>query len=166
MYLIFDTETTGLPKNWNAPITDTDNWPRCVQIAWQLHDNMGVLVDHQDYLIRPDGFNIPYDAEQVHGISTELALQQGEELETVLKRFNEALSKATHLVGQNLGFDLNIMGCEYLPDGHRDGPGRETGFGHMYGKDGGDLQNSGWEIREIQAPYPDGIAPGALRGDF
>jgi hypothetical protein len=28
MYLIFDTETTGLPKKWNAPITDIDNWPR------------------------------------------------------------------------------------------------------------------------------------------
>ena len=40
MYLIFDTETTGLPKNYNAPITDTDNWPRLVQLAWQLHDLM------------------------------------------------------------------------------------------------------------------------------
>ncbi|MGF1557608.1 MAG: hypothetical protein ACFCUL_00785 [Flavobacteriaceae bacterium] len=58
MYLIFDTETTGLPKNWNAPITDTDNWPRCIQIAWQLHDAMGNLLDQQDYLVRPDGFNI------------------------------------------------------------------------------------------------------------
>ena len=41
MYLIFDTETTGLPKRWDAPITDVNNWPRCVQIAWQLHDEMG-----------------------------------------------------------------------------------------------------------------------------
>ncbi|HUH46383.1 MAG TPA: hypothetical protein VLZ54_04455, partial [Arenibacter sp.] len=64
MYLIFDTETTGLPKRWDAPYTDTDNWPRCVQIAWQLHDDMGKLVESQDYLVRPDGFNIPYDAEQ------------------------------------------------------------------------------------------------------
>jgi DNA polymerase-3 subunit alpha len=117
MYLIFDTETTGLPKNWNAPITDTDNWPRCVQIAWQLHDAMGELVEHQDYLIRPEGFNIPYDAEQVHGISTELAMEQGEDLHAVLEKFNEALSRSTHLVGQNLGFDLNIMGCEFYRAG-------------------------------------------------
>ena len=73
MYLIFDTETTGLPRNYNAPITDTDNWPRAVQIAWQLHDDMGELIEHHDYLIRPDGFDIPYDAEKVHGISTALA---------------------------------------------------------------------------------------------
>ena len=44
MYLIFDTETTDLPKKWNAPITDTDNWPRCVQLAWQLHDNNGKII--------------------------------------------------------------------------------------------------------------------------
>ena len=52
MYLIFDTETTGLPKNYNAPISDTDNWPRAVQIAWQLHDEWGQLIDYKDYLIR------------------------------------------------------------------------------------------------------------------
>ncbi len=36
MYLIFDTETTGLPKNYNAPLTDADNWPRLVQLAQSL----------------------------------------------------------------------------------------------------------------------------------
>ena len=113
MYLIFDTETTGLPKNWKAPITDIDNWPRCIQIAWQLHDELGELIEHQDYLIKPDGFNIPYDAEQIHGISTALSQEKGKSLEEVLKLFNDALSKASFVVGQNVGFDLNIMGCEF-----------------------------------------------------
>ncbi len=113
MYLIFDTETTGLPKNWNAPITDVDNWPRCVQIAWQLHDDMGRMVSHEDFLIIPENYNIPYDAEQIHGISTELAMQQGKPLKEVLDLFNKALSKTKFVVGQNLNFDLNIMGCEF-----------------------------------------------------
>ncbi len=73
MFLIFDTETTGLPKRWDAPLSDTENWPRCVQIAWQLHGADGQCLEHHAYLIRPDGFTIPYDSEQVHGISTELA---------------------------------------------------------------------------------------------
>ena len=114
MYLIFDTETTGLPKRWDAPITDTDNWPRAIQIAWQLHDEMGNCVDHQDYLIQPDGFNIPYDAEKIHGISTELAQEQGVPLIEVLEKFNVALSKTKFVVGQNVGFDLNIMGAEFV----------------------------------------------------
>lgn len=113
MYLIFDTETTGLPRNWNAPITDTDNWPRCIQIAWQLHDEFGNLIEHQDYLVRPDGFNIPYDAERIHGISTELAEEQGIPLSEVLEKFNVALAKSKFVVGQNIGFDVNIMGCEF-----------------------------------------------------
>jgi DNA polymerase-3 subunit alpha len=113
MYLIFDTETTGLPRNWAAPISDTDNWPRCIQIAWQLHDAMGNLIEHQDYLVKPEGFNIPYDAERIHGISTELAQNQGIPLLEVLEKFNVALSKAKFIVGQNVGFDVNIMGCEF-----------------------------------------------------
>ena len=113
MFLIFDTETTGLPKRWDAPITDTDNWPRCIQIAWQLHDEMGKLVEHQDYLIQPIGFNIPYDAERIHGISTEFAQQEGVELSEVLHKFNIALKKSKFIVGQNVGFDVNIMGCEF-----------------------------------------------------
>ncbi len=113
MYLIFDTETTGLPKKWGAPISDTDNWPRCVQIAWQLHDDMGKLLEHQDYLITPEGFNIPYDAERIHGISTELAQADGITLAEVLEKFNISLSKSKFIVGQNLGFDVNIMGCEF-----------------------------------------------------
>ena len=110
MYLIFDTETTGLPKSWNAPITDTDNWPRCIQIAWQLHDEMGKLIEHDDFLIQPEDFNIPYDAERIHGISTDLALEQGIQLEEGLNLFNKALGKTKFIVGQNLGFDINIMG--------------------------------------------------------
>jgi DNA polymerase-3 subunit alpha len=113
MYLIFDTETTGLPKSWNAPITDTDNWPRCIQIAWQLHDEMGNLVEHNDFLVQPEGFNIPYDAERVHGISTDLAAEQGITLNEGLELFNEALQKTKFIVGQNVGFDVNIMGCEF-----------------------------------------------------
>ena len=55
MYLIFDTETTGLPRNWDAPLSDSENWPRCVQIAWQLHAPDGRMISHEDFIIKPDG---------------------------------------------------------------------------------------------------------------
>ncbi|MCX6741278.1 MAG: hypothetical protein NTY61_02675, partial [Candidatus Parcubacteria bacterium] len=47
-YLFFDTETTGLPKNWKAPIEDLDNWPRIVQIAWAIYKN-GVKIGSYDF---------------------------------------------------------------------------------------------------------------------
>lgn len=114
MYLIFDTETTGLPSRYDAPITDTNNWPRCVQIAWQLHDDMGKLVEHKDYLIQPDGFDIPFDSEKIHGISTLLAETQGSKIVDVLKEFNEVLNRSKFVVGHNVGFDINIMGAEMV----------------------------------------------------
>ena len=64
-------------------------------------------------MVQPDGFNIPFDAERIHGISTELAQEAGVPLIDVLQKFNEALSKTKFIVGQNLGFDINIMGCEF-----------------------------------------------------
>ncbi len=64
MYLIFDTETTGLPRDHSAPLTEFSNWPRMVQIAWQLHDNQGDLIEAESYIIQPDGFTIPYNAEK------------------------------------------------------------------------------------------------------
>ena len=113
MYLIFDTETTGLPKDFKAPVTDTDNWPRMVQIAWQLHDDMGNLIEHQDYLIKPEGFNIPFISQNIHGISTELAMAEGHDLTEVLQKFNEVLQKADFIVGHNISFDQKIVGAEF-----------------------------------------------------
>src|SRR5690554_4579197 len=120
MYLIFDTETTGLPKNFRAPVSDTDNWPRCIQIAWQLHDEDGKLIVHQDYIIKPEGFNIPFDAEKIHGISTELAQKERLPLAEVVERFIAALGKAKFVVGQNIEFDLNVMGSEFYRMGIED----------------------------------------------
>ena len=120
MYLIFDTETTGLPKKWNAPLTDAENWPRCIQIAWQIHDAKGELIRHENYLIQPDGFTIPFDSEKIHGISTALAEEQGVLLAEVLQKFHAALDAVDFVVGHNVGFDRNIMGAEYLRAGLAD----------------------------------------------
>lgn len=114
MYLIYDTETTGLPKDFNAPVTDTDNWPRMVQIAWQLHDKTGKLVENKNYIIRPDGFDIPFNAVQIHGISTEKAMKEGIPIEDVLDEFRRVLKKTKILAGHNLSFDQGILGAEFV----------------------------------------------------
>lgn len=114
MFLIFDTETTGFPRNKKAPLTDFDNWPRMVQIAWQLHDEFGKLIDAQDYIVKPEGYDIPFGAEKVHGISTQKALDEGHDLIEVLQKFNAVAEKAKFLVGHNIAFDIPIVGCENL----------------------------------------------------
>ncbi len=113
MYLIFDTETTGLPKNFNAPVTDSDNWPRCIQLAWQVHNDMGELVEVKNFIIKPEGFDIPFNATKIHGISTERAIKQGQDLKFVLEEFNKSLEQVDFVIGHNVNFDINIVGAEF-----------------------------------------------------
>ena len=114
MYLFFDTETTGLPRNWKAPVTDLNNWPRMIQIAWILCDNEGNRIESDDFIIKPENFKIPIDASRVHGISTERAINEGENLEKVLITFNELVGQADYIVAHNISFDEKILGAELL----------------------------------------------------
>ena len=113
MYLIYDTETTGLPKNFSAPVTDSENWPRLVQVAWQLHNSMGELIEVKNFIIKPVEFTIPFNAEKIHGISTQHALAHGVDLSFVLEEFNKAIEQSEFVVGHNIIFDINIMGAEF-----------------------------------------------------
>lgn len=114
MYLFFDTETTGLPRNWKAPVTDLNNWPRLVQLAYLLYDKSGNKICGGDYIIKPDGFTIPADASRIHGISTEKANREGRDLITVLTDFQLLINKTEYLVAHNISFDEKIVGAEFL----------------------------------------------------
>ena len=113
MYLFFDTETTGLPQNWNAPASQTSNWPRMVQLACLLYETNGSLVESRNFIIKPENYTIPYDAAEIHGITTERALKEGVDLKSSLTDFQDLVSQATYLVAHNMEFDEKIVGAEY-----------------------------------------------------
>ncbi|MBV5303558.1 MAG: 3'-5' exonuclease [Chlorobium sp.] len=117
MYLFFDTETTGLPRNWRAPVTDVDNWPRLVQLAFLYYDEDGHQLSAGDDIIKPDGFLIPSNATRIHGISTERATAEGKPLKEVLHSFQERIAQAQVLVAHNISFDEKIVGSELIRAG-------------------------------------------------
>ncbi len=119
MFLIFDTETTGLPLRNNAPIEDLENWPRVVQLAWQRHDKKGNMVEARNLIIRPDGFEIPYAAEKVHGISTQKACDEGVPVNEALQAFEEAIEQVAFVVGHNIDFDIRVIAAELMRAGMR-----------------------------------------------
>jgi DNA polymerase III subunit epsilon len=114
MYLFFDTETTGIPRNYRAPVSDLANWPRVIQLAFLLTDAAGKPLDAQEFLIKPDGFTIPLDATRVHGITTEHAAAHGIALRTALNAFLAALPATKVLIAHNMSYDENILGAEFL----------------------------------------------------
>ena len=117
MYLFFDTETTGLPRNWNALVSDVNNWPRLVELAWLVCDEAGNDIESRSAIVRPNGFAIPAEAAVVHGITTARALAEGVELEALLEDFARAVDTSRVLIAHNMSFDEKIMGAELLRTG-------------------------------------------------
>jgi DNA polymerase III epsilon subunit-like protein len=114
MYLFFDTETTGLPRSWKAPVDDLSNWPRLVQLAWLLYDRSGKMLFRANHIIKPEGFTIPTVAASIHGITQEKACREGAPLTAVLGEFFNYLNQSNMLVAHNMSFDENIVGAEFL----------------------------------------------------
>ncbi|CAH0996353.1 hypothetical protein EMA8858_02485 [Emticicia aquatica] len=112
--LFFDTETTGLPQYYNAPITQVSNWPRLVQLAFIEYFEDGSLASKHNYIIKPEGFSIPRDATLIHRISNHQAQTEGQDLRQVLAVFEKAVNEAVLLVAHNFDFDKCIVGAEFV----------------------------------------------------
>ncbi|TNE32576.1 3'-5' exonuclease [bacterium] len=113
MYLFFDTETNGLPKNYNAPLSDLDNWPRIVQIAWLEQDKNGNTISKGNYFVKPDGFEITEESQKIHRISNEKANDLGYPIANVMEVFNAVIKKSTYLVAHNIDFDYKVLSSEF-----------------------------------------------------
>ncbi len=117
MYIVFDTETTGLPKDWKAPVSQVDNWPRLVQLGWMRFDAANEVVEEANLIIYPDGFVIPKEASRIHGISQARALVDGLPVADVLTRFVQALEASQFVIAHNLDYDEKVMGAEFIRAG-------------------------------------------------
>ena len=109
MYLILDTETTG--------VTPQD---RIVSICWALYDDRGQETATIHRIIRPDGFTIPAGATAIHGITTETARRRGIPLVEALTALQADVVRHTPglYVGHNVSFDRPIVLNEYARLGH------------------------------------------------
>ena len=110
--LAFDTETTGLVRKDLR--LDSPDQPYLVQLGMvQLNENLETI-QQVSMIIQPDGYEIPKQASDVHGITTEKAEKFGVPLRTALSAFNQLCLKSDILVGHNISFDLNVMRSQLL----------------------------------------------------
>nr|WP_293837525.1 3'-5' exonuclease [uncultured Arsenicibacter sp.] len=112
MYLFYDTETTGVPKSYKEPVTNTDNWPRITQLAWAICNAEGEITKTESRIIKPDGFTIPAKSTETHGITTEFAMEFGNDLTYVLHEFRRDMQACSYQVAHNIDFDKPVVSCE------------------------------------------------------
>lgn len=144
MHLFFDIETTGLPKNYKAPVSDIKNWPRLVQIAWLVTDDCGKEIKSAEYIIKPNGFSIPAEAAEIHGITDDIAIRSGVDLKPVLEEIAADISAAAVLVAHNIQFDEKIIGAEFL---------RMGALNHLDGKPRKCTMHSSTNFFQLPGPY-------------
>lgn len=103
--LFFDTETTGLPL-WKEP-SDHPDQPHVVDLSCELWDDEQ-LVSEFDCIINP-GVPIPPEVVELHGISDEIAKEQGISPVEAWEQFRPLVARADLIVGHNVSFDIRMM---------------------------------------------------------
>ena len=112
--LVFDTETTGLPKSKIISPTTLELWPHIVQFSYIIFDSeTNRIVKIKDCIIRvPDYVTISEENSNIHGITNEISLTRGVSLQPVIEEFFEDLNNVDHVVGHNVSFDINMVKVE------------------------------------------------------
>lgn len=118
MLLFIDTETTGFLRK-GVPLVHPSQ-PHIVQLAALLTDAKGDVKGSINTIIRPDGWTVPEEAANVHGITTDEATQFGVPIDRAILLLIGMAWKAKTVVAHNIDFDVRIVNCETgrlsLPD--------------------------------------------------
>lgn len=112
--LFIDTETTGIPKRWNLPYSETDNWPSAVQVSWIICDENGKEIKRENFYINNDDLKISLQSLKVHGITKEFLNKNGQERNLVLEKLSSDIQQYHPLItGHFTEFDIHTLSCDY-----------------------------------------------------
>ena len=117
-YMVYDTETTGLP-DFKAPST-SPHQPHLCEVSALLYDRNDLLIDRYEALVRPDGWDISAEAQAIHQIPMEKMVNEGLPEKQVIEGFLKFHKRAGIRVGHNESFDARIIRIgilRYLDEG-------------------------------------------------
>ena len=114
LVLVFDTETTGLPKNREINKNTISGWPSIVQFSYVIYDTQNnQIVKEFDRIIKVyTNVVISDECIKIHGITNEMSSAQGVIIQTVLLEFFTDVSSADLIVGHNIDFDIKMIKSE------------------------------------------------------
>ena len=110
-FLVFDTETTGLPKSKFISPSTLNLWPYIVQFSYIIYDSsLNDIIDSKDYIIKlPENITISEESSKIHGITNDISNEKGISINEVLNEFFYYLRSVDKLIGHNIEFDINMI---------------------------------------------------------
>lgn len=105
--LFYDVETTG-KANFKRP-PDEKGQPRIVQLGALLTDHNGVELSSLNVIVKPRQFDIPKEASDIHGITTEFANKHGVHIAFIVGAWHDLAAAADLHVAHNHDVDSFLM---------------------------------------------------------
>jgi DNA polymerase III epsilon subunit-like protein len=116
--IVFDTETTGLPKSKIINELSLSLWPYIVQFSYVIYDTeLKKIIKTVDLIIRiPENINISDEVSDIHGITNFISQTSQYKIEDALTHFSRDYINYNIdlIVGHNLSFDINMLKVELM----------------------------------------------------
>lgn len=114
--LVFDTETTGLPKSRIISQDTLHLWPHIVQFSYVIYDTeLNDIIVSVDNIVKvTEGVDITKESQLFHGITNEMSQTSGVNLCKLIKEFFTHFRNSDIIVGHNVSFDINMVKVELL----------------------------------------------------
>ncbi len=126
--LFIDTETTGIPKRWDLPYSETDTWPSAVQVSWIVYDENGIEIKRENCYIDVDDLKISVKSFKIHGITKKFLSKNGQARSFVLEKLSSDIQKYQPLIiGHFTEFDIHTLNCDFYRAG-LENPFRQSRF--------------------------------------
>ena len=115
-YLVFDTETSDLPKTKIVSPEKMHLYPYVVQFSYIIYDqDTNTKIKIFDKIIKLKPYNvISKDSTKFHGITNEISELKGVSLKDVLTEFLTDIDSIDCLVAHNKEFDLKMIMIELM----------------------------------------------------
>jgi DNA polymerase III alpha subunit (gram-positive type) len=108
MYLVFDTETTGLPNNWKAPASDINNWPKITQLAYIVYDEKQNEMLRNSLLVQV-GEPLSETVKEITRLDDSMLKRYGVTQLDAFLTFASALSRCDYAVAHNMQFNQKVV---------------------------------------------------------
>jgi len=110
------TETTGLHELINEKVYKKNlfGFARMVSFSWIIGTKENNIIKKEQFIIKPRCLHIPEDCVKFHGVSQEIALEKGTEIEDVLIKFIADLNGVEIISSHGLEFHLKTVQAELV----------------------------------------------------